>query len=185
MSHVDKELKKYGISLVLSVSNVFIDTSRVGGYFDDYNKQLVVYFDECFLDVLVHEFCHFKQWKEDCKVWRELGDSLDLMWKWLRHEIELDKQTLNFIFEAVSNLEKDCERRAVKLIKKYDLEIDLEKYIRSANTYLHFYDYVKEHRVWMKEEQGIESFVQVLSEVDCKEVKKSNPNIYKLFDYYF
>ena len=185
MKHLEKELKKTKTSLVLSISDVFIDTARVGGYFDEANNKIVVRMDEYFLEILVHEYCHYIQWKTNCKIWSEQEDSIDLMWKWINKDIELDKKHLNIIFDKIVKLESDCEKRAIKLIKKYGLDINLEQYIKSANAYLLFYDYVKEKRVWLRDDQGMYSFTKVLDKVSGKEIIKPNPNAYKLFDYYF
>lgn len=185
MKHLEKELKKTKTSLILSVSDVFIDTARVGGYFDEANNKIVVKLDEYFLEILVHEYCHYIQWKKNSKVWLEQGDSIDLMWKWINKEIELDKKHLNIIFDKIVKLESDCEKRAIKMIKKYNLDINLEQYIKCANAYVLFYDYVKEKRVWLKDDQGMYSFKKVLDKVSGKEIEKPNPNTYKLFDYYF
>ena len=48
------------------------------------------------------------------------------------------------------NLEHDCERRTLAMIKDYDLPIDGEKYARMAASYVMFYEYVKKHRKWYK-----------------------------------
>ena len=50
---------------------------------------------------------------------------------------------------AVSReLELDNEKRAVKLIKKFDLGIDVDHYIRKANAYVFFYNRLLATRKW-------------------------------------
>lgn len=72
-----------------------------------------------FISTLIHEYCHFLQWKNQITVWKkyEKNKSLKL------------------------ELEKDCEKKTVKLIKKLKLEneLNLKDYIQNANTILWFY----------------------------------------------
>jgi hypothetical protein len=52
---------------------------------------------------------------------------------------------------AVSrDLELDNEKRAVKIIKKFGLDVDIEKYIKKANCYIHFYNRMLATRRWCK-----------------------------------
>lgn len=46
------------------------------------------------------------------------------------------------------DLELDNEKRAVKLIKKFDLDIDIERYIKKANAYVFFYNHMLATRKW-------------------------------------
>ena len=46
------------------------------------------------------------------------------------------------------NLELDNEKRAVKIIKKFDLDIDIDRYIKKANAYVLFYNRLLATRKW-------------------------------------
>jgi hypothetical protein len=45
-------------------------------------------------------------------------------------------------------LELDNEKRSVALMKKWDLKIDIDDYIRKANAYVMFYNYMYHSRKW-------------------------------------
>ena len=45
-------------------------------------------------------------------------------------------------------MELDNERRTAKLIKKWKLSIDLKDYIKKANAYIHFYNWMFHTRKW-------------------------------------
>ncbi len=47
---------------------------------------------------------------------------------------------------SAKELELDCERRAVKKIKKFDLPLDVEEYIKQASAYIHYYNYMQLRR---------------------------------------
>jgi hypothetical protein len=46
------------------------------------------------------------------------------------------------------DMELDNEKRSVKLIKKWDLPIDVKVYTKKANAYVQFYNYMYLTRRW-------------------------------------
>jgi len=73
------------------------------------------------LGVLLHEFCHFKQWSSQSDAWKKYCNSSSI--------------------EESVNLERECEKMTINLIRKNKLGdlIDITRYIETANTYLLFY----------------------------------------------
>lgn len=115
------------------------------------------------LSILVHESCHLDQWKEGVKVWKDCDNlKYNIFDDWL-----LDKKcNIKIAHECIDKLrelELDCEKRSVEKIKKYKLPIDLNTYIRKANAYVFFYNYIKITRRWS----------------DPKNTPYNNPKIYK------
>jgi len=49
---------------------------------------------------------------------------------------------------ASGDLAADGERRAGRLIRELEAPIDLDRYIRAANAYVHFYNVMAKHRRW-------------------------------------
>lgn len=101
--------------------------------------------------ILVHEFSHFRQWKEDSQVWRNLyhenRDAPDWIDGWLAGE-EVDPDLLKGFFKATRAVEMDCERRVLEHIAREGLPIDPVDYAQRANAYVHFYHVVEAHRKW-------------------------------------
>ena len=46
------------------------------------------------------------------------------------------------------DLELDNEKRSVKLIKKFNLNVNIDSYIKRANAYVQFYNYLMISRKW-------------------------------------
>lgn len=145
ISSVKRQCKTYGIELVLSPSrNVVLTddfTQDCSGYFCDRDKALVVAcgrpFEEWF-EILVHEFCHMEQWKNDSR-WVEWTDACAKTWEWLAGNTMMNNTQLRNVLDTMVELEKDCEIRAVEKIKKWELPISVQKYVQKANVYLYSY----------------------------------------------
>lgn len=95
-----------------------------------------------FEEVYVHEFSHMQQAVEESPYWKDTS----LFW---RH-LEKGKVAINSwdsVLDIIA-LERDCEKRAVAHSKKWQL-FDNEQYSKSANLYLHYYQYVFLKRKWL------------------------------------
>ena len=97
------------------------------------------------LGVLAHEYSHYEQWKEQAESWTnstiDEEDAEDIIFRWVRGE-EFSQNFLDKCFIAAKEIELDCERRAVKKIKKFELPLDVEEYIKQASAYIHYYNYM-------------------------------------------
>ena len=103
--------------------------------------------------VFVHEYCHFCQWREDSPYWLNFvdkhgNDVVEHIFEWLNGR-EFGDNIWNYI-RATREGELDCERRAVKIIKKLDLPINPDLYAQRANAYVNFYNYIALRRKWYK-----------------------------------
>jgi hypothetical protein len=61
---------------------------------------------------------------------------------------DLPSHIIESAIQGVVELELDNEKRSAKLIEKYDLSIDKEKYIKKANAYLYFHHWMRKTRRW-------------------------------------
>jgi hypothetical protein len=132
-----------------------------GGWFcaEEGEKEFVVALKHHMgFEILIHEYCHFLQWKYDRKLWNKSQLTYDILFDWINYPIlayssmmkdnpvtdeELD-QSLHDILE----LEHDCEKRVIKLVKNCPIEdFDIDKYIRAANAYLWSYHLNRELRI--------------------------------------
>lgn len=121
------------------------------GSFDDSTRKLTVLNNENFLDVLVHEYSHYIQYKEKHPSFtvfsKQEVDATLLTEQWLSKKIKYDANVKK-AFALIRRNEYECERLAVKLIRKYSLPINIENYTKSANRYILFYHCVEESRIW-------------------------------------
>lgn len=89
------------------------------------------------LEILVHESCHMDQYLEESPLWFHDLHEFNI-WevnKFIESDIKLRA------FKAVTELEIDCDKRSLKKIKKYNLDIDIPKYIQKSNCYHQSYYY--------------------------------------------
>lgn len=158
IEYVDNTLKEEEIKLIaypdISVPYPYPSGQMfISGCFDSDNKTLIYAKDrEDWLEILVHEYCHFMQWKENCPEWIngfvKKYDCETIIDMWLNNIIELTEEQLAHYIEATRNVELDCEKRAAKMIVDFCLPIDLSIYTKRANSYILFYEVVKRCRKW-------------------------------------
>ena len=132
--------------MLRDVTYLKTDGIRCSGYFEDSEKLLVVAMRSSIaLEILVHEFGHLTQYIDNCKPWKNLGNSLDNTFNWLsgKKVSNIEKH-----IDAVKLMELDNEIRSVDIIKKFKLEIDIKYYIKKANSYIYFYNRIKKTRRW-------------------------------------
>ncbi len=150
--HVDNVCKEHGAKFELrrgkrvdSGDGIFCH-----GYFEDHGTPTLCCAAgngvEALLPILVHEFAHCTQWIDDTSVWRDA--KAEKIFPWVSHRTELTSRQADKYFKAARMLEYDAEKRAVKLIKRWGLPIQLPRYIRTANAYLAFYRLMRDYRTW-------------------------------------
>jgi hypothetical protein len=129
---------------------------KVNGYWDDSAKEgptLVCAVRkplDKWVPIFIHEYCHFLQWKEKTPLWKENQDITAHDMELIIHNKPIDEETLTHSLNVARELELDCEKRVVKLLKKYKIPVSVEAYIQKANVYVHFYNYIKQFRQWYK-----------------------------------
>jgi hypothetical protein len=138
---VDDYLKKHNKIVVLKNSTyIFMDGVRCSGWCDG-DRMVLAKKNPLFKEVFVHEFCHMMQAVEDSEVWNKDRSFWDV----------LDKKSLSLKkWDKVMNiiaLEHDCEKRALKISKQWDL-FDNEQYAQYANMYLYYHQYVFLMKYW-------------------------------------
>jgi hypothetical protein len=150
---VQKDCLEHGVKLVLHPKEKIklAKNMDVSGYWDESKKQLhVAIYTEEWLTILAHEYGHFCQWKEGKFVSdRETELFIDFE-EWLRGIKELTQKRLLASCRMVQSCELDCEKRALKLIKKFSLTDDYSLYIQKSNSYVLGYEIVRKLRKWFK-----------------------------------
>ena len=146
----------HGINVVLSPEkHVEVDGSKVAGYFCSETKTLAAAMDKPqdeWFHVLVHEYCHMRQWIDDCDAWKNSMlngvDKCELLFYWVDGIIELNDDQLRDYAKSARNVELDCERRVLEIIHTHDLPIDQIEYAQKGNSYVIFYDVIPLIRKW-------------------------------------
>lgn len=145
------ELWKYGIDVTL-----IGDTQKSGtsGWFDADVKELVVTArNPHFFEVFLHEYNHFQQWKTANDIWSGHEPYFSDFWEILAKEKPVTpkiKKKLTKCALRILEVEIDCEKRTVAMIKKNKFDIDINEYRRASNAYFWCYGFVVDIGSWMK-----------------------------------
>ena len=146
---VRKKCREIGVKLIFAKGEAVKTPAGFvcAGYFDDNIKTIsVAKGNSLWLGVLAHEFAHCLQWQENSIEWQkdqECGN--EVMEAWLNgKEVKNLRKAINNIIA----LELDCEKRALKLIAKYDLPVNTPTYIQRANECILYYRWAQLVRKW-------------------------------------
>lgn len=145
---VKDECKKYGVKCKLRPTKyVKMDGNvKCSGWFDEEVPELVVAMNRPdWIEILAHEYGHLTQWRENAPIWKEAVKSLPKVWGWLDGE---SVRNIENHIGVSRDLELDNEKRAVKIIKKFELKVDLVHYVKKANAYIQFYNWMLITRKW-------------------------------------
>jgi|LauGreDrversion4_2_1035121.scaffolds.fasta_scaffold42044_4 hypothetical protein len=150
---VKDECKRLGVkNHIKDVQYVKLSpTIRCSGYFDDTDEPILAASmgKEDGLSILVHEYCHLTQWQDGFHLWKKAARAIPVIDEWLDGKYKRP-DVLDRAFEISIGLELDNERRSVKMIKKWGLSIDTTDYVKRANAYLQFYNWLRKTRKWSK-----------------------------------
>ena len=172
INFIKEELREYRGSLILHDSYMakYRGKDYSSGYFEcpGVNKQIklprlhvaISRPKKEWLSTMLHEFCHFLQWKKQTKCWKQYRKDESI--------------------ESSANLERECEKMTIALIRKqkFDDIIDITTYIKSANAYILFYQICAITDKWY--EKAPFTFKEILDEVPDKLV--TNPFKRRLSD---
>lgn len=156
---IRRRCNSFGVRMELSPDEMvkWTRTSKVSGFFDSSARggpKLACgrcVSEEAFLGVLLHEYSHVTQWVENCTIWQE-----DERWtakygidEWLGTGKKCS-EGMKKAYAVRRDLEADCERRTVRLIKEMRAPINLSKYISASNSYIHFYNTIPVTNAWYR-----------------------------------
>jgi hypothetical protein len=94
----------------------------------------------------VHEYCHFLQWRDKRYVGELYDKSSEHFEQWIKKMRHISIDELIKTLNRERRIEIDCEKRVIKEIDKYSLEIDKDRYIRKANAYIYSFNMIVETR---------------------------------------
>ena len=168
VNFVKLECKKHNVKCVLkNTSYLKIDGVTCSGLFYPEGKLVVAMKNPLAYEVLLHEYCHMTQWLEQTDEWKNHQKiNPEKISDWLNGKpCRNIKKYIGWIIDV----ELDNEKRAVKMVKKINLDfIDINSYIKKANAYIQFYNWVLKNRKWSKPNKPIYKSKDVLSLVSSK-----------------
>lgn len=155
---VVRELLNHNFSVHLYNNKDNID--GYGGWLstDEGEEELVVAMKHHMsFEILIHEYCHFLQWKYDRQLWNKSNETYDILFDWISFsqlKFSSDIKDCNYTEEQLDQslhdiieIEHDCEKRVLKLVANNPIEnFDTDKYQRAVNAYLWSYHLNRELR---------------------------------------
>jgi hypothetical protein len=158
------------------------DKTYCEGWFNENKKEVVIAIDEdedIFLTTLTHEYCHYRQWKENSDIFNKANEAIPVMTDFLLGNKKRSKETDKAI-DIVQEMELECEMRTSNILDKY--YIGIKDIIPRANAYIYFYTVLKETGKWYKKSplitdkilqempkdfQNIKAYRQMLDKLKC------------------
>ena len=136
--HVKNHLAQYGMRLVIGRGrSLNCGGYRCEGYFNDKEKIIkIAKFATNFLETLVHEYSHFLQYINNSQIYKKSDKAILMVDEWFAGK-DFPQDKLRRSFFIIRAMERDCEKRAVKLIKKFNLQIDEKLYTKRAHCYIY------------------------------------------------
>lgn len=184
INHIKTVSKIYGIKCSLR-NSTFVKADRgipCAGWFEDKNNLLVVAMKaKDWSEVLVHEYAHITQYVENNIIYQKGNIGCIKMDQWLSGK---SVKNINQYMDAVREMELDNEKRSVNLIKTFQLDINVDNYIRKANAYIHYYNWLKETRKWCSPKNYPYNNKRLLSKMSNKfnmDYKKLTPELRLIF----
>ena len=135
---VRQHLAEYNMKLVIGRGKyVNTDGLRCSGYFDESGKMIAVAKQaKEFMQVLVHEYCHFLQYINNSKIYIKCYDASVIVDGWLKGKNYPIKKVKRAFF-LVRSMERDCEKRAMRIIQQFNLAINPKMYAKRAHVYIY------------------------------------------------
>jgi hypothetical protein len=153
------DIKSYDGRIIMCKGEYCGGNDRCYGLFELNNKEQPIIkvaigtkSPEQWFGILVHEYCHFLQWKEQSELWTDFEDCSFNIDEIIKNPKKYKKQLLLLI-----RLEADCERRAIKLIKNYHIPFDIDSYVKEANCILYKYAMLYTNSFWPKNTQEVKN----------------------------
>lgn len=134
--------------------------------------------EEEWFGVLIHEYCHFLQWRDDSKTWSKFSD-YDVTYSQILLKPEKYKKELIALFE----LEIDCEKRTFNIIKNNDL-FDYKKYAQTANAILYKYAILYKNDKWPEDNRKYKKVQEFCPSKILKSYKEYLNIPEKIYNYY-
>jgi hypothetical protein len=154
-----RELLDHNFSVLLYNTEQLADACGGWCWIDDDKKEFAVAMKHHMgFEILIHEYCHFLQWKTNRRLWNKSMSTYDTLFDWISYpslavspfvkDYKVTPEELDQSLHDILEIEHDCEKRVLKLVKNCPIEnFDTDKYIRAANAYLWSYHLNRELRL--------------------------------------
>lgn len=134
--------------------------------------------EEEWFGIFLHEYCHFMQWRDNSRYWENFCN-YDVSYS----QILLKPKKYKAALTALMELEINCERCAVKIIKKNNL-FDHKTYAQSANAILYKYAFLYNFNKWPEDSRTYKKVQDLAPNQILKSYKEYLDIPKKIAEYY-
>ncbi len=157
LDHVKTKCKKHGVKLVLKNKKHFLEEGvSMGGYLSEEPLELGVATkkpQKIWVPFLLHEDSHLDQLLEQSPLFTQTKIrgvcASEIITNWVEGK-DYSPNTIQQAIALIRDMELDCERRALKKIKKFQLQINPQHYIQTAAINIHQYNYTLKRRLFLR-----------------------------------
>jgi hypothetical protein len=190
IQHLRNHLEEYNFKLILSNSKQ-VNTGtgfRCSGFFDEFTRTIrVATKSSVWLEVLVHEYCHFLDYLECSR--RELdkeNNAIGICESHMKGHI-CHARSVKYAFLTVARMEWKAEKRAQGIIREWHLPIDLVDYNKEANLHICLYHmYQKHHRYGARNNPATETILAMMPKTISNRMWRGiSENLEKALSKYF
>ena len=188
LAFVRGRCEKHGVEFVAKQTEDVATRGEIkcSGYFDE--EKLVLCMDRSprrWVRALAHEYSHLWQYVHKTKAWVECDDAEDIIDRWIGGE-EFPMHKILDCMQRTIACELEAEKKAVTIMKAYKLPVNIDRYIRGANSYLYFYLWAVIRREWYVQANpdAADQVVRTLPNKFQPHYKTISPELMSLFDRY-
>ena len=134
--------------------------------------------EEEWFGILIHEYCHYIQWRDDVKAWSKFSN-YDITYSQILLKPTKYKKELISLFE----LEIDCEKRVINIIKNNNL-FNYKKYAQTANSILYKYAFLYKYGKWPDDNRKYKKVEEFCPDKILKSYKDYLNIPEKVYNYY-
>lgn len=146
------ELERFGGYLIQYKSKAIGPSKALGEFMVCDNKPVIKLSTSDNLDdwcsILLHEYCHFLQWRSHAKTWKSVERLLPDGLKSL--ESLSEEVVFQNTIKKIIKLEREADLIACDIIEKYQLDLNIELYCRQSNLVLFKWMFFRRYKTWPK-----------------------------------
>lgn len=123
---------------------------KASGYFNE-DVLFLALGNPNYVTTAIHEYCHVDQWAAGSPLWDKTSDADVVLWSdFVAGKSLLDREAVKRATRHIRNLELDCEKRTIRQIEKYDLPVEIPRYVQRANAYMFYHSAMAVFRGYAK-----------------------------------
>jgi hypothetical protein len=143
LEYIENDLKNNGFKIIFKPRKYLVEkvgkhnSMQYRGHFDEDGKCIVVanVKEKTKIEILVHEYGHFIQWKKNTRLNKISNRCYDKVSDYMAGKRKTPKCVLKHYIINLIRFEIEADQIGIKILKKFNIEFNEEEYIKSSNIY--------------------------------------------------